>query len=324
MKHHYLACMSLVFTLMGHSLRSQEPESFSRSDFQLLGPVKSCVVKANYGAETFEFDREGRLVKSQTRYNDSDYDITYYRFSDSLLTERRDEVYRDGKFDAQTSIAHFYSRDTVGQPRLLERIVSYDRSFQEQVAYYLGEAGRLERIVRTDAEGVDETSVEYAEFKNEATRSFMKNGELHKSIRTSQKKGEAGRTTTELVKEYLRGTPVNAAERTLDEQGKLLREVTFTYDGEKKSFVPVSTREVSYNDQNLPETETTTIHATGKNGSQGERKEIRSYVYQMDGSGHGNWVRQVITPENTFVVRQIEYFKPVADRVENDSLNDGN
>lgn len=322
MKHHYLACMSLVFTLMGHSLRSQEPESFSRSDFQLLGPVKSCVVRANYGAETFEFDRMGRLVKSQTRYNDSDYDITYYRFSDSLLTERRDEVYRDGTFDAQTSIAHFYSRDTAAQPRLLEHIVSYDRSFQEQVAYYYGDSGRLERVVRTDAEGVDETLVEYAVFKNEATRSFTKNGELHKSVRTSKTQGEQGSTTTQLVKEYLGGDPVKAVESTLDEQGKLLREVTFAYDGEKKSFVPVKTREISYNERDLPGTETTTIHATGKGGSQSERKEIRNYVYQMDGSGHGNWVRQVITPENTFVVRQIAYFKPQAEPAEKDSLND--
>ena len=322
MKHRYVVCISLVFALMGQSLRPQEPESFSRSDFLLPGPVKSCVVQANYGAETFEFDRTGRLVKSQTRYNDSDYDITYYRFSDSLLTERRDEVYRDGKFDAQTSIAHFYSRDTAARPRLLERIVSYDRSFQEQVAYYFGDSGRLERIVRTDAEGVDETSVEYAVFKNEATRSFTKNGELQKSIRTSQVQGEQGGTTTQLVKEYLRGSPVKAVESTLDEQGKLLREVTFAYDAEKKSFVPASTREVSYNDQGLPETETTTIHAQGKGGSKGERKEIRNYVYQMDGSGYGNWVRQVVTPENSFVVRQIAYYKPPAEVAQKDSLND--
>lgn len=307
---------------MGFSLSSQEPESFSRSDFQLLGPVKSCVVKTNYGAETFEFDRSGRLVKSQTRYNDTDYDITYYRFSDSLLTERRDEVYRDGKFDAQTSIAHFYSRDTTAQARLLERIVSYDRSFQEQVAYYYGDTGRLQRIVRTNAEGVDETSVEYTEFKNEATRSYTINGELHKSIRTSQSQGEQGSTTTQLVKEYLGGSPVKAVESTLDGQGKLLREVTFAYDQEKQSFIPEKTREVSYNDRGLPETETTTTHATGKGGSQSERKEIRNYVYQMDGSGHGNWVRQVVTPENTFVVRQIAYFKPPAEGAQKDSVID--
>lgn len=322
MKHRYPACISFIFTMLGHFLSAQEPESFSRGDFQLLGPVRTCVVKANYGAETFEFDRSGRLVKSQTRYNDADYDITHYRFSDSLLTERRDEVYRDGKFDAQTSIAHFYSRDTAAQPRLMEHIVSYDRSFQEQVAYYYDDSGRLERIVRTDAEGVDETLVEYAVFKNESTRSFTKNGQLHKSIRTSQTQGEQGGATTQLVKEYLGGSPVKAVESTLDKQGRLLREVTFAYDEEKKSFVPVKTREISYNDRDLPETETTTLHATGQGGSQGERKEIRNYVYQLDGSDHGNWVRQIITPENAFVVRQITYFKPSGAPVDQDSLND--
>ena len=44
-------------------------------------------------------------------------------------------------------------------------------------------------------------------------------------------------------------------------------------------------------------------------GANGEAL-TRNYVYQMDGKDPGNWVRQVITPDNTVVVRQITYYKP--------------
>ncbi len=293
---------------MAFRSQAQLPESFTRVDFELVGPVKTCVVKANYGQETFEFDRSGRLVKSLTRYSDSDYDITYYRYRDSLLSERRDEIYRNKAFDQQSSIAHIYKRDTADQARLVEKITSYDRSFQEQVAYYFGEAGRLERIVRTDASGVDETRLEYSAFKTESTASHYLNGQLHKTVRTSRQEGEAGPITIRLVKEFLGGVPQNAVERTLDADGKLIRETSFGYDGNKESFVPVKTTEYMYNEQEFTEQEKTTRHGTS--GPAGEKTTVRDFVYQMDGGDPGNWIRKVIIPENTYIVRQIEYYEP--------------
>lgn len=288
--------------LAGHQAAAQEPVVFTRADFQLRGSVKSCVVKANYGEEHFEFDRDGRLLKALTRYNDADYDITYYIYIDGMLKEKRDEVYRNKTFDQQTSFAHFYERDTITH-RMLERIVSYDGNFQEQVALDYDGEGRLQRVVRSDPEGVDETQVEYASYRDEETTSYSMGGLLQKSVRTSIQIRSGGRQTIELTKEYLDGQPQRALEKTWDAGGLLLRETRYGYDTEKDEFIPERSTRYTYNENGLLVQEST--RGEGKGESQ---PPPRNYVYQMDGTDPGNWVRQVVTPDNTVVVREITYY----------------
>lgn len=303
MKHGYpeIFC-SLTALLTTLAMGAQEPESFTRGDFQLRGPVKTCVVKANYGEERFEFDREGRLLKSQTRYSDADYDITHYIFEGHRLKERRHEVYRNRQFDQQTSLAHFYQRDTAAH-RTVEKIVSYDRNLQEQQVLEYDSIGRLQRLVRSDLEGVDETLLEYSSFKEEETVTYRLNGVLLKTVRTShQPRGNQILTVT-LTKEYLDGQPQRAYEETRDPQGRLVGKTRFSYDREKGSFSTEATTRYSYNQDGLLLEETTRL-------GEGGEPQIRKYIYQMDGADPGNWIRQVVTPEYTIVVRQITYYKP--------------
>ncbi len=303
MKHCYSGIIcSLTAALTALTVQAQEPELFTRKDFQLRGPVKTCVVKANYGEEHFEFDREGRLLKSLTRYSDSDYDITHYIYEGAWLKERRDEVYRGREFDQQTSIAHFYQRDTAAH-RLLEKIVSYDRNFQEQRTLEYDGEGRVQRIVRSDLEGVDETLLEYSSFKDEQTVTYQVNGVLQKSVRTShQARGKQTLTVT-LTKEFLEGQPQKAYEQTRDPEGRLVGETQFSYDAEKNAFSAETTTRYTYNEDGLLLEEITRRAAGGE-------PVTRKYVYQMDGADPGNWIRQVITPQHTIVVRQITYYKP--------------
>lgn len=280
---------------------AQEPEFFTRKDFQLRGPVKTCVVKANYGEEHFEFDRKGRMLKSLTRYSDTDYDITYYIYEGDRLKERRDEVYRNREFDQQTSLAHFYQRDTAAH-RLLEKIVSYDRNFQEQQVLEYDSIGRLQRLVRSDLEGVDETLLQYSSFKDEETVTYQLNGVVQQSVRTShQARGKQTLTVT-LTKKYLDGEPSQAEEQTYDPEGRLIGETQFTYDAGKTAFSPELTTRYAYNEDGLLLEEITR--------REGGEPKTRKYIYQMDGAEPGNWIRQVVTPEHTIVVRQITYYKP--------------
>ena len=278
---------------------AQEPELFTRKDFQLRGPVKTCVVKANYGEEHFEFDREGRMLKSLTRYSDTDYDITYYIYEGDRLKERRDEVYRNREFDQQTSLAHFYQRDTAAH-RLLEKIVSYDRNFQEQQVLEYDSIGRLQRLVRSDLEGVDETLLEYSSFRDEETVTYQLNGVVQQSVRTShQARGKQNLTVT-LTRKYLDGEPSQAREQTHDPEGRLIGETQFVYDAEKSTFSPELTTRYVYNEDGLLQEEITR--------REGGEPKTRKYIYQMDGAEPGNWIRQVVTPEHTIVVRQITYY----------------
>ena len=308
MKHNY-GFLFLVCFLSYCSLEAQLPESFTLSDFELRGPVKKCVVQTAYGEETFEFDKKGRLQKSLTRYNEGDYDITYYRFQDGLLKERRDEVYRNGEFEDQTSIAHIYERDTSETKRLTEKIISYDQAFQERVDYFFSTADRLQRIVRSREEGTDETTLTYEIYKDEETTSYVQNGQLQKSIRVSVKPKNGKSEKIELQKEYDAGRPVKAQESRLDSKGRLLSRVYFEFDSLKNTFRPLKTLSISYNTEGFTETETTTYASEDVSKPEKREAEVRKFIYQMDGQEPANWIRKIIQPENSVERRKIEYFK---------------
>src|SRR5690606_25539562 len=89
-----------ISTLLGPDvLSAQEIKIFTRGDFDLKGEVKSCLVITNYGKEEYDFSPDGLLTKSVTRYNDTDSDISSYKYKNDHLTENRVENYRNGTLD---------------------------------------------------------------------------------------------------------------------------------------------------------------------------------------------------------------------------------
>ncbi len=294
----------LLTFLTLQSVQAQEPERFTLKDFQLRGPVKTCVVKANYGEETFEFDKEGRLTRSVTRFNEQDYDITIYKYDSERLTERRDEVYREGRFDAQTSMAHIYKADSV-RSAISEVILSYDQSYQEQKESFFDAEGKLIRRVRTDYGGTDEILVEYSQYKDELTATYTRNGNLIKTVRSSSKKGDQGTIAVELVKEFEGGQPVKAVETMRDKEGNTLKETHFEYETKEESFKAVAQITHTYDMEGFPES---IVKKSLREGDKDNEPVKQEFIYQMDGNEISNWVRKVTTPENSIVVRSITYY----------------
>lgn len=286
-------------------LLSAQPEVFGRSDFELRGPVRSSTVITDYGEERFEFDPEGKLLKTLTRYSDTDYDITYYRYTEGVLTERRDEVYRDGSFDKSTSFARFYQRDTTAG-KLTETITSYDQQMKEQFTFTYDSIGRVEHIVRIGQEGIDQTRVAFSHQQGEETAEYFLNGQLSKSVRRSESEGTGERTVTTLVKEYFQGAPQKALEQTRDAKDRLLQETEFTYDSVKSGFRKEQSRVLTYNEDGFLGTETISYLNSRGRVTRVVKKE---YLYQMDGKTPGNWIRKVITPENSIIARRITYYE---------------
>ena len=304
MKHPSRPVLYLLSLILPLFLCAQ-PEVFTKSDFELQGPVKTSTVITDYGEERFEFDPEGKLLKTLTRYSDADYDITYYRYRKGELTERRDEVYRDGSFDKSTSFARFYQRDTTaGQVK--ETITSYDEQLKEQFTYTYDSIGRLEHVVRIGQEGIDETEVRYSEHQGEETAEYYLNGQLSKSIRHSEKEGAAGKRITTLVKDYFHGVPQKALEQTRDPNDNLLAETQYSYDSVTSGFRKEQTRTFAYNEDGFLGSETVSYLT-----SEGRVKRVaeKKYLYQKDGRTPGNWIRKIITPENAFVSRRITYYE---------------
>ncbi|MGB5238594.1 MAG: hypothetical protein WBM43_09935 [Flavobacteriaceae bacterium] len=278
----------------------QEPKIFMRSDYDLKGPVKSCRVITDYGKEDFDFNNEGFLTKSVTSYSGNDYDVSYYKYENNRLIERRDERYQDGSFDEVTSMAHFYSYDSLPELKIIEKILSYNKEFQEQYEYFYNAEGQLIKMLRSHADGIDETLIEYTTYKDESTISYLLNGLLQKTIRTSFKKQKEGKMSKiVLTKNFIEGIPEKAVEQIINEKDQVVSSLEFIYSAKEKSFVPMEKKEFTYDPQEKLESVTSIIK---------EKKATEEYLYQFDGMEDGNWVKKIITPENSYTSRVIEYY----------------
>jgi hypothetical protein len=291
----------LAFILITLNCYAQEPQIFGRQDFDLKGPVKSCLVVTSYGQEEFEFDQSGLLTKSITRFAEGDYSLTYYKYRDSLLLEQRNENYARGQLDEGTSIAHFYELDTLNNKRIAERIFSYQKEFLDHYEYIYDEEDRLVRIVRSNEEGVDETEITYTAEKGENTTTYTINGVIQKSIRESvKKKGSPEERSVVLTKEFLGGQPNRAIEEERDAKGYLRTKMEYFFVADKNEFALRQRTEFEYDpDGNL----------IGETILLGRAKSGKTYIYQFDGSEYKNWIKQIITPNNTYKTRKISYFE---------------
>lgn len=279
-------------------MASQEIKIFTLEDFDLKGKVKSCTIIASYGKEELNFDKNGLLTKLVTRYNESDYDINHYKYQNEYLIEKRLENYRDGKFDETTSIANFYTIDTSASKKITEKIYSYTKEFLDQYEYIYDLDGKLKTIKRTSNNGIDETAVEYTEYKGESTQTYFLNGVIKKVNRTSEKIKRGKKQRIVLFKEYIDGKPHKAIEELYDDTNKLVSKTFFGTDVKTSRFAADKTEFFEYNENKiLTKVKTKTKKTTS----------AKEYIHQFDGE-NGNWVKQIITPDNTYITRKIEYF----------------
>ncbi|WP_299536535.1 hypothetical protein [Ulvibacterium sp.] len=297
----YVLFFYLILNLVWVDALCQEIRVFTKEDFDLNGDVKSCLVITDYGKEEYDFDENGLLMKSVTRYNDSDYDITYYQYDMGFLKEKRLENYRGNTFDTSTSIAHFYELDTTGTKKITEKIVSYAKEFLDQYQYFYDVDDRLVKVIRTNNDGTDETSIEYTAYKDEQTKTYRLNGVEQKSIRTSDRKNKNGNSEkVVLTKKYLNGDPLTATEEIFDTSNRLLSTIHFGYDEKTQQFAPDRTTLYTYDDNG------TLSKLVEKRGNSENFKE---YIYQYDDRESGNWVKQIITPDNAYTTRRIKYYE---------------
>ncbi len=280
-------------------LTAQEVKIFKVSDFDLKGSVKTCLVVTNYGKEEFDFNKNGLLTKSITRYNEVDYDLTLYKYNLGNLEEKRVEIYREGIFDPVTSFANFYTFDSTASKKITERIISYSKEFLGQNEYRYDSIGRLSSIKHVDKDGIDETEISYMQFKGETTVNYILNGVIIKSVRTAKKKNKTGADQKiVLTKEFLKGEPDKALEQIFDSSNKLISEIKFMPTEQNKGFVPYEYINHSYNEFGM-------LAETKIKGTKAE--ETKKYLYQYDGE-HGNWIKQIVTPDNTYTTRRIMYY----------------
>ena len=297
----YVFLLLFLPIFMQPNLHAQEIKIFKSTDFDLKGKVKKCLVRTDYGKEEYEFNEEGLLTKSITRYNEQDYDITHYKYLADELLEKRLEVYRDNVFDKITSIANFYTIDTTVNRKITEKIISYSKEFLGQYEYFYDNEGRLIRINHNDNEGSDETEIIYKNVEGEQTKTMKRNGTILQSVRTSQRKGKDQKLQTIiLTKNFIDGQPNKAVEEIKNESGLPVSKTEFYFDSKTKQFVPDVAISFGYDENNmLSKTE----------AKRGAITEVKEFIYQFDGTVEGNWVKEIVTPVNTYKTREISYYQ---------------
>ncbi|MBT8280326.1 MAG: hypothetical protein KJO16_02030 [Muriicola sp.] len=296
----FLKIPLVLLTFVTWSSFAQEPRVFTTSDFDLLGPVKTCLVITDYGKEAFEFDRKGLLNKVTTIYSDTDYDISYYKYSRGLLKEKRLESYREDSLDRQTSLAHIYTIDTLLKKVVKESVYSYQREFLDQFQYKYDAVGNLSAVIRTTNEGIDDTQITYDTLRGEVTKTIDVNGITERSLRTAEKQEKGQLLRVELEKKFLKGEPYKATETFIDTLGRKLREINFDYDLEKSGFAKSGEVIYQYEEQGF-------LKAKIQKSDKSEKKQ--EYIYQFDGHEPSNWIKMIITPDNQYTTRRITYYE---------------
>ena len=297
MVKNYTVLFLILTFFISQRMAPQEIKIFKVDDFDLKGNVKSCLISTKYGKEEYEFNKKGLLTKSVTRFNNVDYDITYYKYSKGMLVEKRFENYRDDIFDKSTSIVNLYIIDTLLNLKITEKIVSYDNEFLDQYEYYY-KNNSLRRIIRTNNDGIDEIRVLYNELNGEQTETYEINEVIQKSIRASTKmEMDSVVQRNVLTKNFLNGEPSNAVEEIFDGAGKLMLSTSFVTNEKSKKFMQEKTTSYSYD-------ETGMLSQTEE--KQDGDSEIKNFVYQSD--VNNNWIKEIITPENSYKTRKISYY----------------
>ena len=298
----------LIVFFLGGLLFSQEIKRFRLQDFDLRGNVKTCQVITDYGQEIFEFDALGRLVQVTTQYNEEDKDITRYKFNREELIEKRVESYKDNVLDLSSSMAYFYTIDSTDNVKITEQIVSYDKEFVEVQEYQYDVENQLVKIIVSHEDAVDEITIENSRYKNESTRTYFENGVVQKSVRESTKKNKnLGETKVVLNKTYLDGEPNKAVEEVLNKDNVLISREVFQYDLGQKEFVSKEKHFYEYDHGGTLAKETIKM---------GNSIAVKEYIFQFDDNQEKNWVKKIITPENTFTTRKISYYPTILADVE--------
>lgn len=298
MNHFIFALFFVLLVPFGGA--SQETTIFKVSDFDLNGKVKSCLVSTDYGKEEYRFNEDGLLTEAITRFSDADYDVTLYKYKKGRLLEKRVEQYRDKRLERATSIANLFTTDSAaGDRKVTEKIITYNKEFLEQNEYFYTDKKLLSKIIRTTNDGIDETSVIYHEDENTQTAEYFLNSELQQSIHTAiTMQSDSIPVKTITTKKFFEGKPSSAIEKTFTRDGKISSESKLSYNPNLEKFVNLST--VSHTYGPLGVVEKTVL-------KEGDNSETKEYLYQFD--PFGNWVKQIVTPTNTYKTRKIEYFE---------------
>jgi hypothetical protein len=291
------------FLLTHFSVWSQEIITYDQSDFDLKGPVKSCFVFTKYGQEQYQFNKTGQLIEAATVFGKNDSETTYYKYEKTKLVERRVENYVNGVLDKMTSMANFYSYDSLPQLKIKEKIISYNRAFVAQFNYRYDSTGQLTRVVRTNTQGrfITLISHQWDSLRTKKSTSYWLDSLPLKQIDSIFLKAGGGLIQLR-AKEFDNGLSSSLEQRVFNKKGLEIELVNIVYIERDTVLVAkrASSVRTKYDSNN---------HPIEQIFERGVVRQTKKNLYQLDGSPFKNWIKKITTPDNTYTTRKIVYFE---------------
>ncbi len=299
MRIHLFGQSFLLFFLVTSFGFTQEINVFTVADFDLKGKVKTCAVSTDYGSEEYEFDQNGRLTKLVTRYSGADYEVAHYKFIKGHLSDKRQESYRNGEIDRSTSIAHLYEIDSVSNLKITEKVVNYDKKLLEVYEYQYDSLNRLSKIVNENEKGTDITLIDYQIDPTGSIITYDRNGVPIKTVFTSSPKDKDGVTVIEkFTTTFLEGQRSSATAEITDPLGNVLEIIAMAYMPATSNFKALKTQVFTYDAEKV--LSKISISSVG-----GTENKFINFKFDLE----GNWVKEIIEPENAYKTRRISYYK---------------
>jgi len=297
----------LLMIILGCLLRAtgQEKPYFTTSDYDLNGQVQTCEVLNDYGREVFTFDREGRLLRTETLFPGEDRNVTTYRFEQGDLAEKRVEYISDGAVDRTQSFLYSYTTYfEEEQMRVEEDIVSYDSRFLEKRIFHYDSLGVLRKIVKFHSDALDEIRIERRQSGDTLIVEKWLNQELQQVDKTYTLQEDGALYQYHITENVFQGEPYEAERERFNARGKRVEYRKLFYDPDTGRYQTDAVHTYSYDKRGALEKEAI---------QRGAAVYEKEYVFVFDSHQPPNWIRKIQMPENSFVSRKIAYFSPAKD-----------
>ncbi len=263
-------------------------------DFNLKGKVYKCVQQSEYGSETYEFDKEGRLLRLSTMLDQNSREEIRFIYKNDTLDQKWIEVYQDHSLKKDMSyVFHFNYREN----KVIEWTIRLDEESVSKTTYYYDNQSRL--LNRLVSDGIEEEryDYQYLETKDSTVTRTFKNNELVE--RTWIKKKASDNVEQSITEEWSQGILLRKNSIEKNQNAQIIEEELIDYVIQSDT-IATSQRQIKYLYDEGGNINSIITH----NGLISKRQ---NFIYQYDNHIPSNWVKKIEIPSNKYINRIITY-----------------
>ena len=264
-------------------------------DFDLKGRVYQCVQQSEYGSETYEFDKEGRLLRLSTLLDQNRREEIRFLYKNDTLDQKWIEVYQDNSLIKDMSyVFHFDYREN----KVIEWIIRLDEESVSKTTYSYDNRSRLLNRLLSDGIEEERYDYQYVETRDSTVTRIFKNNEMVE--RSWIKKMASDLKEQSITEEWSQGILLSKSAIEKNQYAQIIKEELIDYVIQSDTITTTSQKQL--------------VYAYDENGninsivnSNGLVSKRQNYIYQYDNHTPSNWVKRIEIPSNKYINRIITY-----------------